>query len=584
MDNEPVARSPSNRFYTEDVPNGMPTPSNVFLLDRRAEARIVDKGIILPAQSRADKKGYEGGACDQNFNFIKESSSCRYVILNSAYKVERETIEQVDEDVIYGGVAVSHFGHFMADHWSRLWYVVQHPEQKLKVAFLLMNEGKKPWHDEFFDLVGITSERRIYIDHPMQFRSVIVPGDALIGRHVNYTENFMDPYRYVRDHVDAANIKKVYLSRVAFNKAKANGTHVFGEKYFEDFFARHGFKVVSPETLSIKDQVALIKGADEIACVWGTLSHWAMFCRPGTKLIALNRKRFTPAAINRQPLINEASGVDYYRIDVYKNFMFVHPNSGVCMLGVTEAWKNFVRDYFGERIDYDDNIHFNELLDEYIVYWRDHYFKTTHVVDSLRSLCRRLVALEQMVKIERPTLTCEAHIGKKGWLPADVEGNVIGMLDQQLDIQAIKIKFSAPYYDINYSVYYPDEGWTEAVSTGKMAGTTGKSKPIFGVKMSLDSVGASKFDIAYRLHNFDGSWSAWRKNGEAITSPKVRLNAIQIKLIERITPPPWGASELRSKRSFIRKVNSNGGRYLKEIIYARRRQLREIYQSKILLR
>ena len=63
-----------------------------------------------------------------------------------------------------------------------------------------------------------------------------------------------------------------------------------------------------------------------------------------------------------------------------------------------------------------------------------------------------------------------------------------------------------------------------------MAGTTGKSKSITGIKIRLDETGAKNFDILYRVHKFDGKWTSWAKNGEELLSAGVKLNSIQIKL------------------------------------------------------
>lgn len=50
------------------------------------------------------------------------------------------------------------------------------------------------------------------------------------------------------------------------------------------------------------------------------------------------------------------------------------------------------------------------------------------------------------------------------------------------------------------------------------------------MRIRLDEAGAKEFDILYRLHKFDDTWTPWAKNGEALYSYGVRLNAIQIKL------------------------------------------------------
>ena len=126
-------------------------------------------------------------------------------------------------------------------------------------------------------------------------------------------------------------------------------------------------------------------------------------------------------------------------------------------------------------------------------------------------------------------LTYQTHVSKDGWSKWIGENRISNPLDQQRDIQAIKLNLSG--HKVYYSVYWNDkEGWSAEVAAPEQAGTTGKSKSIFGIRIRLDEAGTKEFDILYRVHKFDGEWTAWAKNGEAIYSHGQKLNAIQIKM------------------------------------------------------
>jgi uncharacterized protein YjdB len=129
----------------------------------------------------------------------------------------------------------------------------------------------------------------------------------------------------------------------------------------------------------------------------------------------------------------------------------------------------------------------------------------------------------------RKTLTYQTHVHKNGWGAWINEEQISNDATQQLDIQAIKI--NSPSLKVYYSVYYNDKGgWSEEVLAPAQAGITGKSKSVMGIRIRLDEVGAKEFDILYRVHKFDGTWTDWAKNGETIYSHGQKLNAIQIKL------------------------------------------------------
>ncbi len=367
---------------------------------------------------------------------------------------------------------------------------------------------------------------------PTRFRSVTVPDQSQYSP-VSYTKEYLVPFDKIKSNITPGAPKKFYLSRKDYEDDGNIGVHCCNEKYFEDFFVARGFEAVSIETLSIEEQISLIMGADEIAATLGTLTHWAIFCKPNTKLIMLNRTDSYVSLL--QCFVNEISGVEYYIVDASKNFLPANRTSGVCMLGSNKYWKAFVADYFGEQIDEDDYApYFNDALDNYVNVWCKKYPPTNNLnlwTDLLKTLCNRIVALENHMK--RPLLTYQTHVGMKGWQPWKFEDQYSNPLDQQCDIQAIKINFSELFHDVYYAVYFNDrEGWSQEVSNGAMAGTTGQKKSITGIKIRLDSSwgGTNEFDILYRVHIFDGVWSPWAQNGEEILSQGIKLNAVQISL------------------------------------------------------
>lgn len=139
------------------------------------------------------------------------------------------------------------------------------------------------------------------------------------------------------------------------------------------------------------------------------------------------------------------------------------------------------------------------------------------------------VAPPKSVPTQVKTLSYQTHVGGKGWGSWINENQISDPLDQKRDIQAIKIQF--PEHKVYYSVYYNEkEGWSKEILSPEMAGTTGKSKSIYGIRIRLDEADTKIFDILYRVHKYDDTWTPWAKNYEAIYSQGQKINAIQIKL------------------------------------------------------
>lgn len=575
-----MVASLSKRLYHSNLKNWSAALSKKFFSDRELGVKTIDNGIILPAKAPAIRKG---GVCDSNFKFVagllRSGSAKGWGNVLSSYTVARDQLVHSDEDVIFGGVMMGHFGHFISECLIRLWYVLEHPEMNNRIAFIASVRGKKEFHYALFELMGIPRDRVLFVERPTQFKSVLVP-DVANFSHQYFTKEWLVPYQAVAKNVTPGNVKKLYLTRTAFEGDKRPGVHCFGEKYFEDYFIKKGYTVVSPERLSLKNQIELILGADEIASTLGSLSHFSLFCKPGTKFIMLDRA--DNGVVGIQCLINEATDIDWYIVDASKNFLHCNRYTGACLLGSTLSWKQFTEDHFGDHIEVNnDKFFFGESLDRYVKFWLKKYAKTAylqsslsnlcnsiavlenqvpiksykqfihdylgedvnaaHLTDVIKRLCARLEALKAHSTVDRPIIKYELHVARKGWLPACVENSIGGFVNQQLRIEALKITFSDPFNDVYYSVYYPKEGWTKEVSTGQPAGTTGKSKPIFGLKIRLDDAGGELYDILYRVHNFNGKWSPWMKNGEELISQDFRLNAVQIKLedkIKMLAPPP----------------------------------------------
>ena len=469
--------------------------------------------------------------------FLLKNAAGGVAVVESAYHVKQDELIQLDEDIIFGGSLCGHFGHFILECWSRLWYVIQHPELKLKILFITTTHGGyHKWFDDFFRLMGIDLNRIIYVKQPTQCRSITVLEQSQYNHwdYVKYSKEFFLPYQTIKTNVKPANVKKIYLTRK--NVIIGNYRRIcLNEEYFEDFFAERGFKVIAPEKLSVEEQISLIMGADEIAATLGTLTHWAMFCKPTTKFIMLTRDNIGTSFI--QTFINETFGIEnYYIVKAWKKLLYVKSHvDGIFFLGANKYWKNFVADYFGEQIEEDDDVlYVDNALNKYVSIWFKKYSDPKNFdiwVDSVADICRHNLYLKRKILLNRPLITYQTHVASKGWGDWVSENQFSNSFDQK-DIQAIKIDF--PSHKIYYAVYYNEaEGWSTEVAAPNMAGTTGKNKSIYGIKIRLDDADTKEFDVFYRVHKFDGSWSAWAKNGETLYSQEQKLNAIQILLKDK---------------------------------------------------
>ncbi|MBQ3443829.1 MAG: hypothetical protein IJG33_11350 [Selenomonadaceae bacterium] len=124
-----MAENLIRRLYLEDTKGWENVLSQKRFSDKELKVTVVDKGIILPSRLLPKPNilaKSEGGVCDKDLNFVAgDRAEGDTHNITSAYTVDKKDITYLDEDVIYGGAPVGHFGHFITECWNRLWFILQ---------------------------------------------------------------------------------------------------------------------------------------------------------------------------------------------------------------------------------------------------------------------------------------------------------------------------------------------------------------------------------------------------------------------------------------------------------------------------
>lgn len=86
---------------------------------------------------------------------------------------------------------------------------------------------------------------------------------------------------------DPAAPKRIYVSRLGSQKRE-----LVNEAELEAALAARGFTIVRPETLSVRDQIALFHRAETIVAPAGAALANILFCKPGTKVFEIQPSNF----------------------------------------------------------------------------------------------------------------------------------------------------------------------------------------------------------------------------------------------------------------------------------------------------
>ena len=100
------------------------------------ECEEVEEGFVLPLKKSIDDFGtsyFRGGVTDSCGVFVEMSRHWRGSkggSLTEGYDFSLKDAEIVPKEVLYGGVFVNHFGHFLMESTNRLWYLIENKEKK----------------------------------------------------------------------------------------------------------------------------------------------------------------------------------------------------------------------------------------------------------------------------------------------------------------------------------------------------------------------------------------------------------------------------------------------------------------------
>lgn len=385
------------------------------------------------------------------------------------------------------------------------------------------------------EILGIDVDKIRLIDRPTRFEKIILPDESFVidnnMKHVKFNNTYRETIDRVKNfalknRTPVSNKKIYYL----YNR------HSLGEEHMAEYFKSKGYEIVRPENLSLEEQLNLLINCDSFASTLGSISHNSIFLRNGTEAVFIPRAAY--AFKYYQQILDEVCPMNTTYIDSSLSLFSNGQGSGLNCFIISPQLKRF----FGEKFDgygEDDfkiflNYVKDSMTDGRIIHSRIKNYYTDILSDFLAQLNRHEDLIEAYNlpsdwETFRPLLKYQTHVRKKSWGLWNSENQISNPLDKKLDIQAIKVNF--PEHRVFYSVYYNnEEGWSEEVAAPEMAGTTGKGKPIYGIRVRLDETGTMAFDILYRVHKFDGTWTPWAKNGETLYSNGQKLNAVQIKL------------------------------------------------------
>ena len=285
--------------------------------------QIIPQGVLLPPKKDSSKSWGLGGVVDSNGSFVEDSVYRFY--FGGYYEFDKNEVQTSDEEVIYLGHLIPHWGVFLVDFTRRLWYYYKANNPNLKLAFFGVNmpgkgfDGMHQMYHDFFQLADIDEANVIDIQSITRFKTVYLPEMGYDEDKEYYSLDYLLTFNRVIDNLNKvvaekyATFKtypKVYLSRTKFATFREAG-----ENIIEQFFALNGFEIVHPEELDFIQKVLIFKYAEVIASIEGTTAHQCvLFSRNASSQIIIRKQKWENL---RQQWFNMMKNVPCTVLDCY---------------------------------------------------------------------------------------------------------------------------------------------------------------------------------------------------------------------------------------------------------------------------
>lgn len=319
-----------------------------WFLDKKLEILTIENGIILPFVANSDRSVAwgKGGIVNTKGDYVELSAStnygrCEEDRMRGTYEFDENLCEFCDEEVVYIGFIINHYGHLLVDCTNRLWYIIKNKPQ-CKIAYLPETGSKMGGaFEEIMSIIGVDRNRLLPITSPTRFKRIIVPERSEYpGKY--WTKEFKDTFDYIRDQVPAnSKYKKIYFTRrnlmISFVKER-------GEKELIPLLKKAGFSILSPEKYTLREKIALMKGCKEMATICGTTPFQYLFGNDGSKLIIFNK---TYESNIFEFMINNMRQLNVTYIDAYFALFPTNIGHGPFIIWKNDNVVNFFRDQYG---------------------------------------------------------------------------------------------------------------------------------------------------------------------------------------------------------------------------------------------
>lgn len=220
------------------------------------------------------------------------------------------------------------YGHTFTDNLKKLWYLrtpeaIRLIEHGAKVVYVTTgNQELKEYTIKFFELAGFAPNSWTHVTSITRCKTCIIPEDSFGCEDIAVGGFFTQEYKTIISEIKDAIVEKnesiSYPEKIYFTRTGIpnNSWREIGEDRVEKVFRDKGFTIISPEKLSIEEQLRYLISCKEFATTEGSISHGAVFCQEGTVVYIIRKVD----QINHYQLVmNEVANLNVTYIDAHNS-------------------------------------------------------------------------------------------------------------------------------------------------------------------------------------------------------------------------------------------------------------------------
>lgn len=174
------------------------------------------------------------------------------------------------------------YGHWLIEILPTLGIFKDAGGGDIKIIVQKLDGGMRSVVFESLKMLGVDS------DSISETRTAVYEAENLVAvtnatdTNKGFSPNILSTFGKLSADIDPMPHRRVYLERdPAGTRGIKNNDQVSAT------MRAMGFHIVKPETLSFRDQIALMKGADIVVGITGSALTNIAFCKPGTAIVAL---------------------------------------------------------------------------------------------------------------------------------------------------------------------------------------------------------------------------------------------------------------------------------------------------------